>query len=618
MKSKYDYAFDFYNQGKYQQTVSYCTEILDQGTKYKQFYVLRAKAYQAMGNYGDAEADYTEALMRARDPDLYVNRAMVCICAKEFEKAEIDLNEAIRLFTEHQPSYLKSNFFILEDRGRVYHYLGDYKSAIKDFKDALDNGSMMAYIELLSSLFSSQRFYDVKLYSDSILRNVSSVSILSDSSFYFYTSALNDISNNAPTEKSLSFTEHALSIYKNSDNRCFQGFYYDLLSLKAYIESHLGYDSLSYEDYKKIYAVNNQQPDIREKIDNLKIKLGIDATPPVITLINPQVNTNSFATMTTTKTKVEIYGNVFDSSGVASLQVNRIPCKVEEDGTFVSKVELQTGKNEIFIAAVDKYDNKIEKKFVIDVQSKEETNEDTAGIPELVSKANYHAILIGEDVYQDNKFPELNNPVKDAKELKEILQKNYLFDEANIKVLPNSKKTDIIDTITDICKNLTEDDNLLIFFAGHGAIRKDRNTVRGGYLVPSDAKSGSWSTYISSDDLREAIASGSAAKHILFLVDACYGGQLLRSVMDDASSQIKHAYMYKSRRFIASGNLEEVADKGEFIASLKENLKNNADKYLPAEKLYMAVKTNVTSTTPIYERINDAGDMGGDFIFIRR
>jgi len=616
IKQKYDYAYDLYSRGKLSETVSYCSEIIEQG-KYMQVFKLRAMAYRSMGNYADAASDYNEALQRVHDPQLYMDRAMVFICEKEFESAGNDLNEAVRLFNERQPSYLKTNFLILEERARVYHFRGDYKSAILDFKSALESGSKMAYIGLLSSLFHSERFYEVKQYSDTLLRRKSENNLLSDSSLYYYVSVLNDISNNAATDKSLSIIERAIANYKNADNRCFQGFYYDLLTTKAYIETRLGQDSLSFEDYRSVYAANNKQPDIQQQIMTLKIKLGIDATPPVITLINPLVNSNGYVSLSSKKTKIEIFGNVKDSSGVATFLVNQVPCKVEDDGTFVSKLELQDGKNEVYITAIDKFDNTIVKKFVIDLQSKGEADDDTAGIPELVSKANYYAILIGENDYQDNKFVDLNNPVKDIKEMQDILQKNYVFDPKNIKILPNSRKTDIIDTIDHISKSLTENDNLLIFFAGHGTIRKDGNSIRGGYLVPVDAKFGSWSTYISSDDIKEAITS-SPAKHILFLLDACYGAQLLRSVMDDASIQIKNSYMEDSRNFISSGNNEEVPDKGEFIENLKSYLKTNTQKYLAAETLYVSVKHLTSSTTPIFERISSVGDHGGDFIFIHK
>jgi tetratricopeptide (TPR) repeat protein len=617
-KSRYEYALGLYNAAKFSQAAEYCTDILTHARS-SEVFKLRAMSYRGMGDYERSALDYSEAIQVRKDAQLYFDRALVYLCQKQFDKAELDLNEAVRLFKEQRPNYLKDNFSILEERGRVYYYLGYYKDAISDFRLATENGSFMATIDLLSALFRNKEFDEINQTCKSLLQQhqANPLDLLSDRCLYFYISSLKAITDSVATNQSLSFIEQALSYYHNNDTRCFQGFYYDLLSTKAYIQSSLGYDSASYDLYKKVFLANNKQADIKRRLDELKIKLGIDALPPAIAIKNPQVDANNTVTIAATKSSIEIYGSVTDSSGVASLLVNNRPvAKIEDDGLFVSNVELKPGRNDVLITAIDKNENKSEKNFVINVIEQSSQQADTSGIPELFNTANYFAILIAEKDYQDVGFNDLEAPVKDAMELKDILMKQYLFDEKNIALLSNPDRTSMLDTIRAKCENLSDQDNLLIFYAGHGMVRKIGSNIAGGYIVPSDAKKGSWNTYVSSEDLKSAVQY-SASRHILFVVDACFGGALFRSI-DDAPDNIKSQYNYKSRRLLTSGNLEEVQDNGKFIKNFKEFLINNTQKYTSASELYNFLMKNAETSTPRYDRIPDAGDSGGHFIFIRR
>lgn len=617
-KSRYEYALGLYNAAKFAQAAEYCTDILTHARSGEVF-KLRAMAYRAMGNYEKAGFDYSEAIQIRKDPQLYFDRALVYLCQKQFDKAELDFNEAVRIFKEQRPNFLKDNFSILEERGRAYHYLGYYRDAISDLRMAAENGSSMAAIDLLSALFRNNDFEEVNQNCRTLLQQhqQNSLDLLSDKSLFCYVNSLKAITDSVPSSYSLSLIEQALSSYHNTDQRCFQGFYYDLLSAKAYIQSYLGYDSASYDLYKKIFLANNKQADIKRKLDALKLKLGIDAQPPAIAIKNPQVDENNSVTISTTKGTVEIYGSATDSSGIASVLVNNQPIpKIEDDGLFVTNVELKPGRNDIMITAVDKNENKTEKNFVINVLEQASPALDTANIPQLFNTANYYAILIGEKDYQDVGFADLEAPVKDALELKEILSTQYSFEEKNIQVFTNPDRISILDSIRARCESLSDQDNLLIFYAGHGMVRRMGSTIAGGYIVPSDAKKGSWNTYISSEDLKSAVQY-SASRHILFVVDACFGGALFRSI-EEAPDNIKNQYNYKSRRLLTSGNMEEVPDKGKFIENLKAFLKNNTQKYASASELYNFIMKNSESSTPRYDRIPDAGDSGGHFIFIRK
>jgi tetratricopeptide (TPR) repeat protein len=619
-KSRYEFAVEKYGQGKYAQAVDYCTEIISGGTKNREVYKLRAMAWRALSNYENAASDYLEAIQRGRnDPQLFVDVAMVHFCQKAFDKAEQEINEAVLLLREQLPK--ERNSFIEEEMGLVNHYQGNYREAIDNFKDAAENGSTMAGVELLGSLFRANDFSTLRYYSDSLLRNnrLNPDGILSDSCLYYYVHSLNEICANGPGPKSEDYINRSLTTFRVPDGRCFQGFYFDLLAVKAFVLTRIGKDSSALETYKKIYAANSWQADVKASIDYLKGKLNYDVVPPSIVIKNPIIDANNLVTFNVSQANYEMYGQATDSSGIASVLVNNVPVnKIEDDGLFVFNLLLQEGANEVVVTAVDKNDNRSERRFTIN-NSKGVAlpANDLADMPELTQHANYYAILIAESDYQDEKFEDLTNPVKDVAELKEILVKKYTFEPKNVMVLNNVGRLSLLDSLQDKCNNLTEEDNLLIYYAGHGTVRKVGNAFVDAFLIPSDAKKDKWNTFINSNDLKESIKLTNA-KHVLLVVDACFGGALFRSALDDAPQSIKNTYQYASRRFLTSGNLEPVPDNGKFVQNLKIFLTSNPNKFVTTLDLVQYIKKNAEIGTPQFERIDGTGDAGGDFVFIRR
>lgn len=615
-KSVYDYAKKLYGKEQYNELITY---LEDQGAVSSESLKLLAMGHQALSQYGRAINYYTEAIQRnRRDPELYINRAKCYYYEKDFNKALGDYHEVIRLSDSSNLIYT-----ILEDLGKTHHYLGYYKEAIKNFKRALgEEYSKMTHIYLLGSLFRDNNFFELKYYSDSLLSNNrnSNYFLLSDSTLFYYVTTLNQISNNIISDNSINNIERALSNFKNNNNRYFQGFFYDVLAVKAYLQNSLGHDSASYESYKQLLDGNNNQSDVALKLLELKKKLKMDVTGPEITIINPTFNVDNSVVIPASKSSLPFFGQATDSSGIAYVYVNDKPVrKIEEDGGFNTTLDLHPGENIVRVSAIDKYDNKSEKTYKLNLSAEEAKSESLADIQFLSNSPNYHAIIIAEQDYHDDGFKDLKKPISDAKELKDILEKNYVFNEKNVMLLSNVSRTEILDSIEGECKTLKDNDNLLIFYAGHGDKKMVGNQIAGGYLIPTDAKKGSWGTYISSDDLKQSIKY-SPAKHILLIVDACFAGALLRSEdMETASESIMNLYKFPSRRMLTSGNVEAVSDNGKFIQTVKEWLKNNTEKYKSADDLYQWVQKNSNNDySPQYEVFESFGDKGGRFIFIHR
>ena len=94
-----------------------------------------------------------------------------------------------------------------------------------------------------------------------------------------------------------------------------------------------------------------------------------------------------------------------------------------------------------------------------------QTTQQAALPPELANLdyGTYHALVIGNDTYRS--LPRLGTAVGDAEAVAKELERNYHF---NVRLLTNATEEDIIGALTDMRRELGWNDNLLIYYAGHG------------------------------------------------------------------------------------------------------------------------------------------------------
>ena len=72
---------------------------------------------------------------------------------------------------------------------------------------------------------------------------------------------------------------------------------------------------------------------------------------------------------------------------------------------------------------------------------------------------------------------------------------------------------------------------------------------------------------------------------------------------------------------MTSGTLKEVPDKSVFVKYLIRELKQNDSRYLPSSNLFRNFESAVINNSPNvpqYGTIQNVGDEGGDFIFVRK
>ncbi len=235
-----------------------------------------------------------------------------------------------------------------------------------------------------------------------------------------------------------------------------------------------------------------------------------------------------------------------------------------------------------------------------------------------ISSAKYFALIIAVEDYSDPAINDLDQPIRDATRFSNLINTEYNFNNENITFLQNPTKAEIIGTLHNMRKEVTPEDNLLIYYAGHGFWDEEMST---GYWFPKDASKDNPVNWLPNTDLTNYI-NVLKSKHTLLIADACFSGGIFKSraAFNNVMS-VEKLYKLSSRKAITSGNLMEVPDKSVFIEYLIKRLDTNKKKYLASEQLYSSMKEAVINNSPNipqYGTIQNVGDEGGDFIFIRR
>lgn len=246
-------------------------------------------------------------------------------------------------------------------------------------------------------------------------------------------------------------------------------------------------------------------------------------------------------------------------------------------------------------------------------------------VPYDLDLGRYHALIISNQHYKQ--LTPLKTPHGDADALANVLRNEYGF---RVTALRDSNRAGTLDALDRMVEKLTPNDNLLIFYAGHGHL--DSATGE-GYWLPVTASPRRRSEWISNGDITDTLRA-TAAKHVLVISDSCFSGTLSRSasaglnVGADKRNYYKKLVSRVSRTALSSGGLEPVDDGGNsghsvFAGALISALQRNNEPLLEAESLYGQIKRPValnSSATqkPQYSDVRATGHDEGDFLFFKR
>ena len=307
---------------------------------------------------------------------------------------------------------------------------------------------------------------------------------------------------------------------------------------------------------------------------------------------------------------IDFTGTV-EAAGEVTLTVNGTPVPVAEDGSFHVRWRVPVGRTRLRLVAQDSRGGTAEKRVFVRRKAAD------AGLPDF---GEYHALVIGNNSYQN--LTDLNTAVGDAEAVAALLSERYGF---SVETLIDATRYDIVTALVAMRATLTEKDNLLIYYAGHGFLDVDSDE---GYWLPIDAERDNSANWVSNATITAQLRA-MRAKHVMLVADSCYSGRITRSVDvtlrtgTERTAWIARMAQRRSRTALTSGGLEPVLDAGGgehsvFAQAFLEALRATTG-VLDGASLFNAVKEPVVvnaDQTPEYSDVRKAGHGGGDFLFV--
>lgn len=329
-----------------------------------------------------------------------------------------------------------------------------------------------------------------------------------------------------------------------------------------------------------------------------------------------------------------LIGRVDTRTGVSRVTVNDSPITVKNDGYFETELNLNGEESLLHISATDKRNqsSRLDLRLLSsvgvapNVLAKDISDEIRRPID--IQFGKFYALIIGNSAY--NAYPPLTTPIADAKSVEALLREQYGF---QTKLLINANRYTIMSAFNELNQKLNDQDNLLIYYAGHGEVDKKSRTA---YWLPVDAEVGNSANWISSQSINELL-SIMPAKHILVVADSCYSGALTGSAvaklpdgMDETKRErwLKAMNKRKARTVLTSGGVKPVMDQGggshsvfanAFLKTLRSNKRIIEDYDIfrdVADQVRVSASHGGFEQNPQYAPLQHAGHEGSPFFFV--
>ncbi|VAW89947.1 hypothetical protein MNBD_GAMMA17-2044 [hydrothermal vent metagenome] len=402
------------------------------------------------------------------------------------------------------------------------------------------------------------------------------------------------------------------------------------------------------DEVSQLYQALKSQVENEQRIVNSQVKkVGVQkqsllaqATPlsgPSIEVFDPSVVVTrsgepKVLVRSASKARV-ISGRVMAPAGLTLATLNERPLSIDSSGQFHSAVPITNETQRVMIHAIDRLDQKAVFSFMLvpdkQISSFKEDASRFSRVAGSVDFGRYFALVIGNNEYVN--FPKLKTAVRDSKRVAELLEDKFGFD---VRLINNADRYTILSALKEIKGKMSEEDNLLVYYAGHG--ERDVQSLQ-GYWLPVDAELENTANWIPNSAI-SSLFNTMSARHILVVADSCYSGSMTSSSVARLDAELDDKHLKKwlkvmaktsSRTVLTSGGMKPVLDSGggdysvfakEFIAELE-----NATGAIDAYKIYLSISPRVKinaarhdfDQTPTYAPIKYAGHGGGEFIFVK-
>ncbi len=333
--------------------------------------------------------------------------------------------------------------------------------------------------------------------------------------------------------------------------------------------------------------------------------------------------------------KREVVGRVTAPQLVREIQVNGQVVALSGQGGFRAQVDVPAGGAAVKVVAIDQRGGRAELDFTLLPQAggaAAPAGVAPAGgeLPRGVKLGRFHAVVIGNNSYRDPAYPTLRSAANDANAVADLLRRRYGY---QVTLVLDGSRLEILSALNDARESLGPEDNLLVYYAGHGEI----DAAGQGHWVPTDGAADARNTWISNAAISD-ILDTMKARHVLVVADSCYSGTMTRAsvptfdpgAVDPAkwSNWVKSMAAGRSRLALTSGGVMPVPDGGggrhslfarAFLNALQDN-----NRLLEGQRLYREVSTSLALAAadsalpqvPEYAPIRYAGHESGEFFFL--
>ena len=389
---------------------------------------------------------------------------------------------------------------------------------------------------------------------------------------------------------------------------------------------------------KRIKSLKNDLAENQKTVSRLEKEGRTTFAQSGIEIIEPSMfltrGTPSYQLRSIQRSK-KIVGKIVRVKDLLSLTVNGKSIQSDKKGVFQQRVDINGALNPVEIIANYKRGkpskltfNLLAKGAESAVQNETLISRPSSTVYKSVNFGRFYALVIGNKDY--TQLPALKTSENDAREVADVLRQQYGY---KTTLLINANRHQVMTAFNDLRKVLTEEDNLLIYYAGHGEIDKSDQSA---YWLPTDAERDNTANWLSSHSITQYL-SVLEARHILVVADSCYSGAMttgsiaaLPEQMADTKRKKWLQFMVKrkARTVMTSGGEKPVLDSGggqhsvfakAFIDVLKKN-KGLMEDY----ELFRAVSGQVEKSassigfeqSPQYSAMLHAGHEGSPFFFV--
>jgi uncharacterized caspase-like protein len=236
------------------------------------------------------------------------------------------------------------------------------------------------------------------------------------------------------------------------------------------------------------------------------------------------------------------------------------------------------------------------------------------------SYGRYHALVIGNAEYRH--MPDMETSIRDAGIVADMLRRNYGF---RVELLLNASRYTIMTSLNRIRRDLTVEDNLLIYYIGHGVVDQSNDH---GFWLPIDAEPDNQANWIDNERII-AFLKALTARHAMVVTNFFHQDTRSQIVetkpagIPASEGAQDQTTMTRSRTVLASRN-SKTGTKGDdnghsiFARNFVEALDENSEVLL-GQSLFESMKERIAAAgdpEPHYFALAASNDQGGEFPFV--